>query len=30
MSEISSMPADALKEALHGRIFYNPLNRNTK
>ncbi|WP_444667056.1 N-6 DNA methylase [Flavobacterium columnare] len=25
MSEISSMPADALKEALHGRIFYNPL-----
>jgi len=27
MSEISSMPADALKEALQGRIFYNPLQR---
>ncbi|SUJ89281.1 DNA methylase [Sphingobacterium multivorum] len=27
MSEISSMTADALKEALHGRIFYNPLQR---
>ncbi|MHB1104743.1 MAG: N-6 DNA methylase [Lutibacter sp.] len=27
MSEISSMPADALKEALHGRIFYNPLRK---
>lgn len=27
MSEISSMPADALKEALHGRIFYNPLQK---
>ncbi|MDV3733952.1 DNA methylase [Elizabethkingia anophelis] len=25
MSEISSMPADALKEALHGKIFFNPL-----
>src|SRR5690606_6902811 len=25
MSEISGMPADTLKEALHGRIFYNPL-----
>jgi N12 class adenine-specific DNA methylase len=27
MSEISSMTADALKEHLHGRIFYNPLQR---
>ena len=27
MSEISGMPADALKEALHGRIFYNPLQK---
>ncbi|MGV8963378.1 MAG: N-6 DNA methylase [Candidatus Saccharimonadaceae bacterium] len=27
MSEISSMPADTLKEALHGRIFYNPLQK---
>ena len=27
MSEISSMSADALKDALHGRIFYNPLQR---
>ncbi|GAB3422118.1 N-6 DNA methylase [Niabella aquatica] len=27
MSEISSMSADALKEALHGRIFYNPLHK---
>ena len=27
MSEISSMTNDALKEALHGRIFYNPLQR---
>lgn len=25
MSEISSMAADVLKEHLHGRIFYNPL-----
>ena len=25
MSEISSMTAEALKEALHSRIFYNPL-----
>ncbi|WP_407491473.1 N-6 DNA methylase [Elizabethkingia meningoseptica] len=25
MSEISGMTDDALKEALHGRIFYNPL-----
>src|SRR5690606_33119137 len=25
MSVISGMPADTLKEALHGRIFYNPL-----
>lgn len=24
MSEISSLPADTLKEALHGRLFYNP------
>lgn len=24
MSQISSMSADALKEAIHGRIFYNP------
>ncbi|MCC9036243.1 N-6 DNA methylase [Chryseobacterium sp. Ch-15] len=27
MSEISGMTDDALKEALHGRIFYNPLER---
>lgn len=27
MSEISSMTDDALKEALHGRIFYNPLQK---
>ncbi|EEI94304.1 helicase C-terminal domain protein [Sphingobacterium spiritivorum ATCC 33300] len=27
MSEISSMPADTLKEALHGRIFFNPLEQ---
>ncbi|AQX84261.1 N-6 DNA methylase [Elizabethkingia bruuniana] len=27
MSEISGMPADTLKEALHGRIFYNPLEK---
>lgn len=27
MSEISSMSDDALKEALHGRIFYNPLEK---
>jgi N12 class adenine-specific DNA methylase len=27
MSEISSMPTDSLKEALHGRIFYNPLQK---
>src|SRR5690606_29339127 len=27
MSEISSMSADALKDALHGRIFYNPQQR---
>ncbi|MEG2507920.1 MAG: N-6 DNA methylase [Chryseobacterium sp.] len=27
MSEISGMTDDALKEALHGRIFYNPLQR---
>jgi N12 class adenine-specific DNA methylase len=27
MSEISSMPADTLKEALHGRLFYNPLQQ---
>lgn len=27
MSEISSMTDDALKETLHGRIFYNPLQR---
>ncbi|MXS69921.1 N-6 DNA methylase [Flavobacteriaceae bacterium W22] len=27
MSEISSMPTDALKEALHGRIYYNPLQK---
>jgi N12 class adenine-specific DNA methylase len=25
MSEISDMPADALKEALNGRIYFNPL-----
>lgn len=27
MSEISGMPNDALKEALHGRIYYNPLQK---
>ncbi|AZA84087.1 DNA methylase [Chryseobacterium lactis] len=27
MSEISGMNADALKEALHGRIYYNPLQK---
>ena len=27
MSEISSMPDDALKEALHGRIYYNPVQK---
>lgn len=27
MSEISGMSADALKEALHGRIYYNPLQK---
>ena len=27
MSEISNMTTDALKEHLHGRIFYNPLER---
>ncbi|WP_344673464.1 N-6 DNA methylase [Sphingobacterium kyonggiense] len=27
MSEISGMPADALKEALHGLIYYNPLQK---
>ncbi|WP_026706443.1 N-6 DNA methylase [Flavobacterium soli] len=27
MSEISSMTDDALKEALHGRIYYNPLQK---
>ncbi len=27
MSEISGMADDALKEALHGRIFYNPLQK---
>ena len=27
MSEISGMNDDALKEALHGRIFYNPLQK---
>lgn len=27
MSEISSLPADILKEALHGRLFYNPLQQ---
>lgn len=27
MSEISSMPVDTLKEALHGRIYYNPLQK---
>lgn len=27
MSEVSNMPADTLKEALHGRIFYNPLQQ---
>ncbi len=28
MSKISNMPADALKEALHGRIYYNPLEKD--
>ncbi len=27
MSEISGMPADTLKEALHSRIYYNPLEK---
>lgn len=27
MSQISSMTDDALKEALHGRIYYNPLQK---
>ncbi|WP_444660119.1 N-6 DNA methylase [Flavobacterium columnare] len=27
MSEVSSMTNDALKEALHGRIYYNPLQK---
>lgn len=27
MSEISSLPADTLKEALNGRLFYNPLQQ---
>src|SRR5690554_3953361 len=27
MSEISGMPADALREALQGRIYYNPLEK---
>ncbi|TCV19243.1 N12 class adenine-specific DNA methylase [Sphingobacterium alimentarium] len=27
MSEISGMPADTLKAALHGRIYYNPLQK---
>lgn len=27
MSEISSLPADTLKEALQGRLFYNPLQQ---
>lgn len=27
MSEVSNMTADVLKEALHGRIFYNPLQQ---
>lgn len=27
MSEISGMPSDTLKEALHGRIYYNPLQK---
>ncbi|SFW67006.1 N-6 DNA methylase [Chitinophaga sancti] len=27
MSEISGMTDDALKEALHGRIYYNPLDK---
>lgn len=27
MSEISNMTVDALKETLHGRIFYNPLQK---
>ncbi|MVZ63749.1 N-6 DNA methylase [Sphingobacterium humi] len=28
MSKISGMPDDALKEALYGRIFYNPLQKD--
>src|SRR5690554_6978574 len=27
MSEISGMHSDTLKEALHGRIYYNPLQK---
>src|SRR5690606_33821830 len=27
MSEISGMPTDTLKEALHGRIYFNPLEK---
>lgn len=27
MSEISNMPTDVLKEALHGRIYYNPMQK---
>ncbi|WLD23310.1 N-6 DNA methylase [Flavobacterium dauae] len=27
MSEVSGMPSDTLKEHLHGRIYYNPLQR---
>lgn len=27
MSEISSLPTDTLKEALHGRLFFNPLQQ---
>lgn len=27
MSEISGIPTDTLKEALHGRIYYNPLQK---
>ena len=27
MSEISNIPTDTLKETLHGRIFYNPLQK---
>jgi hypothetical protein len=30
MSKISGMLSDNLKENLHGRIFYNPLERNMK